>query len=145
MEYLQNGSEERHLRTLLSKLMKKQSNPNKYIKTFINNKLNNVLTNSNMTEKLLMYNLISSNKSNSNVNNFNENDELINSFFNQDTKEKHFQKEVIRFTIENFCKYLKENGYSIIKNEVFKKKEMICPHTDKKHYAKVVYFNVEYV
>jgi hypothetical protein len=155
---------DKQISALLSKILKKQQkqekNPNNNIKTFVNNKLNNILSNSNLTEKLLLYNLISSNKSQpNNVNisdsNLYENDDLLgsfNKFFDHDTIEKYFQKEVIRFTIENFCKYLKENGYTIIKNNHeesedigMKKKEMICPHTDKKHYAKVVYVKLEYV
>jgi hypothetical protein len=149
---------EKQLHTVLAKLLKKQKekSPNSQVKSFINNKLNSVLTNSNLTEKLLLYNLISSNKSQSNngvhSDNLWEADEFsLNKIFDQDTIEKYFQKEVIRFTIENFCKYLKDNGYTIIKSnkeeseEITKRKGMICPHTDKKHYAKVKLFNLEYV
>ena len=131
------------------------------IKSFIQNKMTNYLTNSDLTEKLLLYNLISKNN---NVNTDEgckiNNDDFIKSFskiFDQDTIEKYFQKEVIRFTIENFCNFLKNNGYTIIKNNEDiegssdeergnrKNKEIICPHTDRKHYAKVVLINIEYV
>ena len=147
----------------------KEKSPISIINAFINNKLSNFLTNSNLTEKLLLYNLITNNNKNNssvlnNVNNnevnfydnFNNNYDIINSFskiFDHDTIEKFFQKEVIRFTIENFCKFLKDNGYTIIKNDnnnikiddeddknSRKNKEMICPHTDKKHYAKVIIY-----
>jgi hypothetical protein len=114
----------------------------------------------------------------------------FNNIFDQESIEKFFQREVVRFTIENFCKFLKNNDYTIIKNNEVNKnsenqdilqnldeinninnnnsnsnakelemglsvdnnnigscnniqqskkmKEIICPHTDKKHYAKVI-------
>jgi hypothetical protein len=90
-----------------------------------------------------LYNLIN-NKQRDNVNNVEKKyDEefSLNKILNKDSIENYFQKEVIRFTIENFCKYLKDNGFTIVKNNTEedggKKKEMVCPHTDKKHYAKV--------
>lgn len=147
----EDGINENQIQSLLSKIKNK---PNIQVKSFINNKLNNVFNKSSMTEKLLLYNLFSSNKSQKkSVNdNFLENEEFsLNKIFEEETIEKYFQKEVIRFTIENFCKYLKDNGYTIIKNkneeseDTSKKKEMICPHTDKKHYAKVYVIYAEYV
>jgi hypothetical protein len=133
------------MQNILSTIMRKESSP----KSFINNKLNSVPTNSNLTEKLHLYNLFSSNKGQrdcvNNSDNVYEEDWSLNKIFDQDTIEKYFQKEVIRFTIENFCKYIKDNGYTIIKNgseeDAGKKKEMVCPHRDKKHYAKVLFFN----
>jgi hypothetical protein len=151
--------DDKQIITLISKILKnkkgKITKPDNSIKSFIQNKMTNYLTNSDLTEKLLLYNLISKNN---NVNNIdegikvNQNDFLgsFNKIFDQDTIEKYFQKEVIRFTIENFCNYLKNNGYTILKNcddEVSedeedktnkKQKEIICPHTDRKHYAKVL-------
>ncbi len=133
---------------------KRQKKDSDCIKSFINNKFNDVLSKSNLSDKLLLYSLINNgtiikeddSNSDDGVNNFNK-------AFDQETIEKYFQKEVIRFTIENFCKYLKENGYSIIKqdnerndsDQKSKKKELKCPHTDKKHYAKVDMLYLEYV
>lgn len=134
---------------------KKPSNDSNYVKSFFNTKINDMLNKSNMSDKLLLYSLInkgtivrdSDSNSDDGVNNFNK-------VFDQDNIEKYFQKEVIRFTIENFCKYLKQNGYSIIKQDEqkndsdeknIKKMELKCPHTDKKHYAKVNILYVEYV
>jgi hypothetical protein len=176
---------------------------NLYLKNLIFNKINHSLTNTSITDKILLYNLLCSNKYNqlnptNNINitnNTNQHmvDNSLNDFMNNMLNtnfsldiEKHFQKEVVRYTIENFCKYLKENGYEIIKNEsksyenqmqqqgnicssssynqpniqdneniiysnnsnivkdedmdgsnqARRMKELICPHTDKKHYAK---------
>jgi hypothetical protein len=159
--------DEKQIISIISSILKdkkKGTKPDNSIKSFIQNKMTNYLTNSDLTEKLLLYNLISKKKNI--VNNVDENsklnndDDFINSFnkiLDQDTIEKYFQKEVIRFTIENFCNFLKNNGYTIIKNEECdrseddedksnrKMKEMMCPHTDRKHYAKVIYINAEYV
>ena len=147
IDYLadEDNGNDKQMQNILGTILRKESSP----KSFINNKLNNVLTNSNLTEKLLLYNLISNKSSVNNSDNIYEEECSLNKIFDQDTIEKYFQKEVIRFTIENFCKYLKDNGYTIIKNgseeDVGKKKEMVCPHTDKKHYAKVFFLILEYV
>jgi hypothetical protein len=142
---------------------------NSYFKSFAHNKINNILSNSNLSEKLLLYNLVSTNSNNvipqENRNNFSDTLDgfmsCFNNIFDHESIEKFFQKEVVRFTIENFCKFLKGNGYMITKaneardhkedsegkidfesvNNIQPKrgKEVICPHTDKKHYAKVIF------
>jgi hypothetical protein len=100
---------------------------NLYLKSFILNKLNNILSNTNINEKLVLYNLIANANSN-NTHSSNSTDPFFNltglyGILNNvnfssglSSLEKHFQKEVIKFTIENFCKFLKSNGYAIVKN-----------------------------
>ncbi len=98
---------------------------NLYLKAFILNKLNSILGNTNVNEKLILYNLISNaNKNNQNTyqDNLCSNNNLFgimnnNNNFNNGIQsiEKHFQKEVVKFTIENFCTYLKSNGFIIVK------------------------------
>jgi hypothetical protein len=85
----------------------------------------------------MLFNLVSNNTSGGNMNSFNKNLNNINvnnyeqakssnrlydflNYFNYNNNfcqsvEKHFQKEVVKYTIENFCSYLKENGYAIVK------------------------------
>jgi hypothetical protein len=197
---------------------------NIYIKAFILNKINQILSNSNLTEKIVLYNLISNGNLNldsisETFNNKNDFSTFLNFFSLNDSIssaiEKHFQIEIVKFTIENFCKYLKSNGYVIVKktknekyyekyspnssnqpnsnklnnnivnndinipeidlneivndqrerelglneidyeeidaeegySDIKKMKEIICPHTDKKHYAKVIliFILLEYV
>lgn len=141
---------------------------NFYLKTFIMNKMNCFLANSSLGEKLTLYNILSQKEEGiidyaaltAGVLNNNNNSPGFSSL------EKHFQKEVVKYTIENFCKFLKNNGYSIVKNssvdensekesnvenqemeDILKlhedgnvsytgRKENMCPHTDKRHYAK---------
>jgi hypothetical protein len=150
-----NLSNKQDLQSVVMKLLNKKRQPEigpDCIKGFISNKFNDVLSNSNLSDKLLLYSLISNKSATKNniENNYKDSCDLDTSFnkiFDHATIEKHFEKDVIRFTIENFCKYLKTNGYSIVKQNKNKNdsdgrinpkmKELKCPHTDKKHYAKV--------
>lgn len=119
-----------------------------YLKLFLLNKTSNLLANSDLNEKIFLFNMLfnnpnaggSSNRSKmsdiNNVNNFANIQQNINSFDgdkintilgsnntgantnkggNVSTFEKNFQKEVVKCTVENFCKYLKTNGYTIVK------------------------------
>lgn len=96
---------------------------NLYLKAFILNKLNSILGTTNVNEKLILYNLIANaNQNNSNAypDNLCSNNLfgfMNNQNFNNGIQsiEKQFQKEVVKFTIENFCTYLKSNGYIITK------------------------------
>ena len=147
---------------------------NFYLKTFILNKMNTFMSNSSVGEKLSLYNILCQKEdvfdntaiSGAILNNNNNNNNNNNCNLGFNSMEKSFQKEVVKYTIENFCKFLKTNGYSIIKassmdensdkesnsdpqeiedilklqeegqNEYSTRKENTCPHTDKRHYAK---------
>jgi hypothetical protein len=141
---------------------------NFYLKTFILNKMNSFMSNSSLGEKLSLYNILSQKEEGVFDSTAISGGLLNNNSYNPgyNSLEKHFQKEVVKYTIENFCKYLKTNGYSIIKsssmddnsekdsnlenqeiedmlklqddcqNEYSTRKENTCPHTDKRHYAK---------
>ncbi len=151
---------------------------NLYLKSFILNKMNSFLATSSLGEKLTLYNIISPKDEGiydyaglssgmpnniNNGNNLNSDNSFISGY---PSLEKHFQKEVVKYTIENFCKFLKSSGYTITKdseveensdkessqgnpeiedvtklqneghNEFLGKKENTCPHTEKRHYAK---------
>jgi hypothetical protein len=246
-----------NMQLLESYLNSTKQNPetgeNKILKSLLVNKVNDILVNSNISEKLILYNMITNSKQNSNVNpktegtvnvdqgnknllnylnfinnkpnasiastsinntnikpqnmNFNipnNQGNSLNNNFNgsfpskSDIMEKYINNEVIRCTIENFCKFLFANGYCIVNNNKLstnlsqssffqnllqnnfnldnlnksnsnnnisnefsnsnnyldpedsirkKTKDIInCPHTDRKHYAKVSFiFKPEHV
>jgi len=96
------------------------------VRTLTLNKINQILQSSSTPEKINLYNLVSNwgapKKSK------NKNTEILDCFLNnfnfKAVNEKIFQnmlgykvqRDVLKFTVEKFCKYLKSSGYVITKN-----------------------------